>query len=93
VASFGVRAGWRANPACIDAAHRLRARVEVGIRTRQGLRNRPVPSRAMAMNKARFHAALIAAALLAWLRLLALDGTLARAEPRRPGVVRIGPAR
>jgi hypothetical protein len=36
----------------------------------------------MAMNTAWFTAALIAATLLAWLRLLALDGTLARAEPK-----------
>ena len=40
------------------------------------------PCQAMAMNKAWFHAALIAATLLAWLRLLALDGPLARAEPK-----------
>jgi hypothetical protein len=36
----------------------------------------------MAMNKAWFAAALIAAVLLAWLRLLALDGKLAKAEPK-----------
>ncbi len=34
------------------------------------------------MNKAWQAAALTAAALLAWLRLLALDGHLARAEPK-----------
>ena len=34
------------------------------------------------MNKAWQAAALTAATLLAWLRLLALDGTLARAEPK-----------
>ena len=34
------------------------------------------PSRAMAMNKAWLAAALIAATLLAWLRLLVLDGSL-----------------
>lgn len=34
------------------------------------------PSRTMAMNKAWLAAALIAATLLAWLRLLALDGSL-----------------
>ena len=34
------------------------------------------------MNTAWFTAALIAATLLAWLRLLALDGPLARAEPK-----------
>jgi hypothetical protein len=36
----------------------------------------------MAMNKAWFTAALIAATLLAWLELPALDGSLARAEPK-----------
>ena len=34
------------------------------------------------MNSAWLAAALIAAALLSWLRLLALDGDLARAEPK-----------
>ncbi len=37
--------GWRANPACIDAAHRVHARVEDGIRTGKELRHRPVPLR------------------------------------------------
>ncbi len=40
------------------------------------------PSTSLAMNKAWQAAALTAAALLAWLRLLALDGHLARAEPK-----------
>jgi len=34
------------------------------------------------MNKAWLAAALIAATLLAWLKLLALDGPLAKADPR-----------
>jgi hypothetical protein len=34
------------------------------------------------MNQAWFTAALIAAALIAWLKLTALDGSLARAEPK-----------
>jgi hypothetical protein len=74
--------GWRANPAYIDAAHRVHARVEDGIRTGKDCGIGRFPSQAMAMNKAWFAAALIAAALLAWLRLLALDGPLARAEPK-----------
>jgi hypothetical protein len=65
--------GWRANPAYIDAAHRVHARVEDGIRTGKDCGIGRFPSRAMAMNTAWFHAALIAATLLAWLRLLALD--------------------
>jgi hypothetical protein len=39
------------------------------------------PSRATATQNAWFSAALIAATLLRWLRLLALDGAPARAEP------------
>jgi hypothetical protein len=74
--------GWRANPACIDASHRVHARVEDGIRTGKDCGIGRFPSESMAMNKAWFRAALIAATLLAWLRLLALDGALARAEPR-----------
>jgi Transposase DDE domain group 1 len=74
--------GWRANPAYIDAAHRVHARVEDGIRTGKDCGIGRLPSQAMAMNKAWFTAALIAAALLAWLRLLALEGSLARAEPK-----------
>ena len=74
--------GWRANPAYIDAAHRVHARVEDGIRTGKDCGIGRFPSQQMAMNKAWFTAALIAATLLAWLRLLALDGSLARAEPK-----------
>jgi hypothetical protein len=74
--------GWRANPAYIDAAHGVHARVEDGIRTGKDCGIGRFPSRAMAMNKAWFSAALIAATLLTWLRLLALDGALARAEPK-----------
>ena len=36
----------------------------------------------MAMNKAWLTAALLAATLIAWLKLIALDGDLARAEPK-----------
>ncbi len=74
--------GWRANPAYIDAAHRVHARVEDGIRAGKDCGIGRFPCQAMAMNKAWFHAALIAGTLLAWLRLLALDGPLARAEPK-----------
>ena len=49
---------------------------------RQGMRHRRVTSHAMAMNTAWFHTTLIAATLLAWLKLLALEGPLARAEPK-----------
>jgi hypothetical protein len=74
--------GWRANLAYIDATHRVHARVEDGIRTGKDCGIGRFPSRDFQLNTAWLSAALIAAALLAWLRLLALDGALARAEPK-----------
>lgn len=74
--------GWRANPAYIDAAHRVHARVEDGIRTGKSTGIGKFPSHGFAFNSAWLTASLIAATLLAWLRLLALDGALARAEPK-----------
>jgi hypothetical protein len=74
--------GWRANPAYIDAAHRVHARVEDGIRTGKDTGIGRFPSHDFAINSAWLAASLIAATLLAWLRLLALDGDLARAEPK-----------
>jgi len=74
--------GWRGQLAYIDAAHRVHARVEDGIRTGKDCGIGKYPSTSLAMNKAWQAAALTAATLLAWLRLLALDGALARAEPK-----------
>ncbi len=74
--------GWRANPACIDAARRVHARVEGGIRAGKDCGIGRFPSHAFAFNAAWMQAALLAATLLAWLRLIALDGRLARAEPK-----------
>jgi len=74
--------GWRASLAYIDAAHRVHARVEDGVRTGKDTGIGKFPSHAFALNQAWLAAALIAAALLAWLRLLALDGPLAKAEPK-----------
>jgi hypothetical protein len=74
--------GWRGQAAYIDAGHRVHARVEDGIRTGKDCGIGKLPSSDMAINKAWPGAALMAAALLAWLRLIALDGTLARAEPK-----------
>jgi len=76
--------GWRGQLAYIDAAHRVHARVEDAIRTGKDCGIGKYPSTSLAMNKARQAAALTAATLLAWLRLLALDGTLARAGPKTP---------
>jgi len=63
-------------------ARRVHARVEDAIRTGKDCGIGKYPSTTLAMNKAWQAAALTAAALLAWLRLLALDGTLAKAEPK-----------
>ena len=74
--------GWRGQLAYIDAAHRVHARVEDAIRTGKDCGIGKYPSTALAMNKAWQATALTAATLLAWLKLLALDGPLARAEPK-----------
>jgi Transposase DDE domain group 1 len=74
--------GWRANLAYIDAAHRAHARVEDAVRTGKDTGIGKFPSHAFALNQAWLAASLIAATLLAWLRLLALDGPLAKAEPK-----------
>ena len=74
--------GWRANHAYIDAAHRVHARVEDRIRTGKDCGIGRFPSSGFGINSAWLTASLIAATLLAWLRLLALDGDLARAEPK-----------
>ena len=74
--------GWRAQPGYIDAAHRVHARVEDCIRTGKDCGIGRFPSHDFAMNSAWLAASFIAAALLSWLRLIALDGDLARAEPK-----------
>lgn len=74
--------GWRGQVPYIDAAHRVHARVEDGVRTGKDCGYGKLPSQALAMNKAWFAAALIAACLIAWLKLIALDGDLATAEPK-----------
>ncbi len=74
--------GWRGQLGYIDAAHRAHARVEDGIRTGKDCGIGKFPSRDFAMNSAWLGVSLIAAGLLSWLRLIALDGDLARAEPK-----------
>ena len=80
-AAAGLR-GWRAQLGYIDAAHRVHARVEDCIRTGKDCGIGRFPSHDFAMNSAWLGVSLIAAALLSWLRLIALDGDLARAEPK-----------
>jgi hypothetical protein len=74
--------GWRGQLAYIDAAHRVPARVEDAIRTGKETGIGKFPSHQLGHNRAWMAAALTAATLLAWLRLLTLDGDLARAEPK-----------
>jgi hypothetical protein len=74
--------GWRAQLGYIDAAHRVHARVEDRIRTGKDCGIGRFPSHDFAINSAWLAVSLIAATLLAWLRLIALDGDLARAEPK-----------
>ena len=74
--------GWRGQCAYVDAAHRVHARVEDVIRTGKNTGLGHFPSHDYGLNKAWLDAAMIACILLSWLKLLALDGDLARAEPK-----------
>jgi hypothetical protein len=74
--------GWRGQCAYIDAAHRVHARVEDVIRTGKDTGLGHFPSRDYGLNKAWLDASMTACVLLSWLRHLALDGKLAKAEPK-----------
>ena len=74
--------GWRGQCAYIDAAHRVHARVEDVIRTAKNTGLGHFPSHDYGLNKAWLDAAMIACILLSWLKFLALDGDLAKAEPK-----------
>jgi hypothetical protein len=74
--------GWRGQCAYIDAGHRVHARVEDVIRTGKDTGLGHFPSRDYGLNKAWLDASMTACILLSWLRLLALDGKLAKAEPK-----------
>lgn len=67
----------------LEARHRAHARVEDRIRCAKDTGLRRLPSREFAINQAWCVAAAIAADLIAWLQLHALDGDLAKAEPKR----------
>ncbi len=67
----------------LERRHRLHARVEDRIQESQELGLGRLPFQALAANRAWFELTLLAGDLLAWLRLLALDGELALAKPRR----------
>lgn len=90
---FEERDGWRytafvTNTAVgalqwLEARHRAHARVEDRIRTGKDTGLRRLPSREFAINQAWCTAAAIAVDLTCWLQLIALDGDLALAEPKR----------
>jgi len=73
--------GWRGQCAYVDAAHRVHARVEDVIRTGKDTGLGHFPSHDYKVNQAWLDAAMIACILLSWLRITALDGDLASAEP------------
>ena len=75
--------GWLGQCAYIDAAHRVHARVEDVIRTGKDTGLSHFPSHDYKVNEAWLDASMTACILLAWLRLLALDGDLARQNRRR----------
>jgi Transposase DDE domain group 1 len=66
----------------LEARHRAHARVEDRIRAAKDTGLGRFPSREWAINSAWVQLAAIATDLIAWLQLLALDGDLARAEPK-----------
>jgi len=74
--------GWLGQNAYIDAAHRVHARVEDAIRTGKDAGLGHFPSFGFGVNAEWLTAAMTGQILLAWLKLLALDGDLARDEPK-----------
>jgi hypothetical protein len=73
---------WRGKNARIDAAHRVHARVEGAIHTWKDIGIGRFPSHDFAMNQVWMTATMTAQVLLRWLKLIALDGVLAAAEPK-----------
>ena len=69
--------------AALERRHRLHARVEDRIQESQELGLGRLPFQAIEPNRAWFELALLAQDLLAWLRLLVLEGELALAKPKR----------
>jgi len=80
----GYTKGWRGkNAYTLTAAHRVHARVEDAIRTGKDTGIGRFPSHEFEIiNQAWMTAAMTAQILLCWLKLIALDGDLARAEPK-----------
>jgi hypothetical protein len=68
--------------AWLDGRHRVHARVEDHFRWGNDTGAKRMPSKKFAVNTAWYYVQGIAADLIAWLKLLACSGHLARAEPR-----------
>lgn len=66
----------------LEARHRVHARVEAGIRTGKDTGLARFPSRQYAINTAWCHVVAIGIDMLAWTKLLTLNGALAKAEPK-----------
>jgi hypothetical protein len=89
---FEERDGWRYQAfvpnttggqlAFLEGRHRAHARVEDRIRHAKDAGLGRFPSREFGINQDWLTAVMIAADLIAWLRLLALQGSLATAEPK-----------
>jgi hypothetical protein len=69
--------------AYVEALYRGRGRAERHICDAKALGLANLPSASLALNQAWLQISLIAQDLLAWTRILTLDGDLARAEPKR----------
>jgi hypothetical protein len=93
---FDVDAGWRhqviatdtligsgGSAQFLEVRHRAHARVEDRIRTGKDCGFGRFPSRVFAINQAWLELALTGIDLLAWTRNVLLDGTLAKAEPKK----------
>ena len=89
---FEVHDGWRYQAFAtnttsgtlqfLEARHRAHARVEDRIRHAKDSGLGRFPSREFAINQTWLALTMIAADLVAWLKMLALDGDLAKAEPK-----------
>src|SRR2546428_595402 len=73
---------WRRLGACIAAGTRAQAGAGDVIRTGKDPGRGHFPSHDYGLNKPWLDAAMTACILLSWLKFLALDGDLARAEPK-----------
>jgi hypothetical protein len=69
--------------AALELRHRGRARVEDSIRAGKDTGMRNLPHHAFEHNQTWLELSLIAQDLLCWMKLLCLDGELAKAEPKR----------